>query len=426
MFRKLYILLVVVLIGCNSRAAERGTNNEVPTRRDECEVLLGFNRRGAERGSRSEMPTHRDECEVLVGATDTTCYMPLLRDRRVAILANHTAMFNEELHLVDMLHQEGIDIVGIFAPEHGFRGSVEAGMEVENGIDPATGIRILSLYNGNTQRPSDEVMRSFDVLVVDMQDVGLRFYTYYISMLRMIEACADFDCEVIVLDRPNPNGHYVDGPTLDMRYKSGVGWLPIPVVHGLTMGEIATMAIGEGWVREAQLTVVKCRNYDHQTHYTLPIAPSPNLPTQHSIYLYPTTCLFEGTVLSMGRGTEAPFEIFGHPELTDYEFEFTPMPNAGSANPPHNGRVCYGQDLRSLSNEEVWAEGIDLSYIIEAYHNLDMGASFFTPMFEKLIGVSWVREMIIAGQTAEAIEARWAEDVARFKELRHKYLLYNE
>lgn len=364
--------------------------------------------------------------EVIVGAQDTASYMPLLRDRRVAVLANHTAMYDTESHIVDVMHHEGINIVGIFAPEHGFRGAVEAGAKVENGVDSKTDIRILSLYNGNTQRPSDEVMRSFDVLVVDMQDVGLRFYTYYISMLRMVDACAEFGCEVIVLDRPNPNGHYVDGPILDMKYKSGVGWLPIPVVHGLTMGEIATMAIGEGWAMPAKLTVVKCQNYDHTTHYTLPIAPSPNLPTQHSIYLYPTTCLFEGTVLSMGRGTEAPFELYGHPDLKGYDFTFTPMPNAGSANPPHKGKLCYGEDLRTLSNEDIWTEGIDLDYIVKAYHNLNIGEAFFSQMFEKLIGVSYVREMIMEGYTAQEIEARWVEDVEKFKEQRRKYLIYNE
>ena len=190
-----------------------------------------------------------DAQEVLVGATDTASYMPLLRERRVAVLANHTAMYSENEHIVDMLHREGVNLVGIFAPEHGFRGAVEAGAKVENSVDAKTGVAILSLYNGNTKRPSDAVMRSFDVLVVDMQDVGLRFYTYYISMLRMVDACADFGVKVVVLDRPNPNGHYVDGPILDMKYKSGVGWLPIPVVHGLTMGEIALMAIGEGWAK---------------------------------------------------------------------------------------------------------------------------------------------------------------------------------
>lgn len=364
--------------------------------------------------------------EVLVGATDTAAYMPMLRHERVAVLANHTAMYSASEHIVDVMHREGIDIVGIFAPEHGFRGSVEAGAKVENGVDSKTGIPILSLYNGNTKRPTDDVMRSFDVLVVDMQDVGLRFYTYYISMLRMVDACADFGVRVVVLDRPNPNGHYVDGPKLDMRYKSGVGWLPIPVVHGLTMGEIARMAIGEGWAKSADLTVVRCRNYDHTTHYTLPIAPSPNLPTQHSIYLYPSTCLFEGTVVGMGRGTEAPFEIYGHPDMTGRDFAFTPAPNAGSKNPPHSGKVCYGVDLRGVADEDIWREGVNLEYVIDAYRDLNMGERFFTPMFEKLIGVDYVRQMILSGATAEEIEVRWRADVEEFKVQRRKYLLYKE
>lgn len=364
--------------------------------------------------------------EVLVGATDTATYMPMLEGRRVAVLANHTAMYSAEEHLVDMLHREGVNLVGIFAPEHGFRGKVEAGLKVNNSVDEATGVAILSLYNGNTQRPSDEVMRSFDILIVDMQDVGLRFYTYYISMLRMIDACADFGAKVVVLDRPNPNGHYVDGPILDMKYKSGVGWLPIPVVHGLTMGEIALMSIGEGWAKRADLEVVRCRNYSHSTHYELPIAPSPNLPTQHSIYLYPSTCLFEGTVVSMGRGTDAPFEVYGHPALEGRAFSFTPEPNAGSKNPPHNGKLCYGVDLRGVSDEEIWREGLNLEYVIDAYCDLDMGDKFFTPMFEKLVGVEYVRRMIIEGYSADDIEKMWQKELEEYKSLRRKYLIYNE
>ena len=367
-----------------------------------------------------------DAQEVLVGATDTASYMPLLRERRVAVLANHTAMYSENEHIVDMLHREGVNLVGIFAPEHGFRGAVEAGAKVENSVDAKTGVAILSLYNGNTKRPSDAVMRSFDVLVVDMQDVGLRFYTYYISMLRMVDACADLGVKVVVLDRPNPNGHYVDGPILDMKYKSGVGWLPIPVVHGLTMGEIALMAIGEGWAKRADLEIVRCKNYTHSTHYELPIAPSPNLPTQHSIYLYPSTCLFEGTVVSMGRGTEAPFEIYGHPEMKNREFTFTPEPNAGSKTPPQSGKLCYGEDLRALSNEDIWREGVNLEYIIDAYRDLNIGDKFFTPMFEKLIGVDYVREMIKEGRTAKEIEVQWREELEVYKELRKRYLIYEE
>ena len=364
--------------------------------------------------------------EVLVGATDTAQYMPLLRGKRVAVLANHTAMYSEEEHIIDMMHREGVELAGIFAPEHGFRGSIEAGAIVKNSVDERTGVAILSLYTGNKKRPSDEVMRSFDILVVDMQDVGLRFYTYYITMLQIMEACADFGQRVIVLDRPNPNGHYVDGPILDMKYKSGVGWLPIPVVHGLTMGEIATMALGEGWARPVELTVVKCRNYDHTTHYTLPIAPSPNLPTQHSIYLYPSTCLFEGTVMSLGRGTEAPFEVYGHPDMQGYDFCFTPMPNAGSKTPPHNGVKCYGVDLRGVSDVEVWQGGVNIEYLVDAYRNLNLGDKFFKPVFEKLIGVDYVRQMILDGYSAQEIKARWRDDVKRFREQRKPYLLYAE
>ena len=364
--------------------------------------------------------------EVLVGATDTAQYMPLLRGKRVAVLANHTAMFSAEEHVIDMMHREGIELAGIFAPEHGFRGSIEAGAIVKNSVDERTGVAILSLYTGNKKRPSDEVMRSFDILVVDMQDVGLRFYTYYITMLQIMDACADFGQSVIVLDRPNPNGHYVDGPILDMKYKSGVGWLPIPVVHGLTMGEIATMALGEGWARPVELMVVKCRNYDHTTHYTLPIAPSPNLPTQHSIYLYPSTCLFEGTVMSLGRGTEAPFEVYGHPDMRGYDFSFTPEPNAGSKTPPHNGVRCYGVDLRAVNDEEVWQQGVNIEYLVDAYRNLNIGDEFFKPVFEKLIGVEYVRQMILDGYSAQEIKARWREDVESFKKQRKPYLLYAE
>lgn len=211
-----------------------------------------------------------------------------------------------------------------------------------------------------------------------------------------------------------------------MKYKSGVGWLPIPVVHGLTMGEIAVMAVGEGWAKSAKLSVVKCRNYDHTTHYVLPIAPSPNLTTQHSIYLYPSTCLFEGTVVSMGRGTESPFEVYGHPDMRGYDFSFTPQPNAGSQTPPHSGKMCYGVDLRGVADEDIWADGVNLDYVVDAYRNLNMGETFFSSMFEKLIGVAWVREMIMAGEDADVIESRWRDDVEAFKLLRRNYLLYKE
>lgn len=410
---------------------------------------------------------------VLVGMTDTAAYFPLLEGRRVAVLANHTAVAKFEapepgtkpgagaepvacakpeagsepgaakpggmpsvgaflpgasvdgtIHLVDLLHGRGFNVTGIFSPEHGFRGTVDAGEHVGNSVDAATGIPIRSLYDGNTQRPSDEAMRSFDILLVDMQDVGLRFYTYYISMLRMMDACADSGCRVVVLDRPNPNGSHVDGPVLDMKYKSGVGALPIPVLHGLTMGEIARMAVGEGWVKPCRLEVVRCRNYTHDTPYELPVAPSPNLPTQRAVYLYPSICLFEGTVVSLGRGTDKPFEVYGHPDMKGYTFAFTPRPTAGAKHPPLEGKLCRGVDLSGMPLGEAREEGLTLKYVMEAYANLGLGDKFFTPMFEKLIGAGYVREMIEAGASEEAIRTRWAEDVRRFRALRQRYLLY--
>ena len=371
---------------------------------------------------------------VLVGMTDTAAYFPLVRGQRVAVLANQTSVAEMpgapgadaagRVHLVDLLHRAGFDVAAIFSPEHGFRGTADAGEHVASSVDARTGIPIRSLYDGNTKRPSDETMRSFDVLVVDMQDVGLRFYTYYISMLRMMDACADFGRRVVVLDRPNPNGHIIDGPVLDMKYRSGVGAIPVPVLHGLTMGEIARMAAGEGWAKQCALTVVKCRNYTHATEYLLPVAPSPNLPTARAVYLYAALCPFEGTVVSLGRGTDKPFEMYGHPDMTERTFSFTPRPTAGAKHPPLEGRLCRGVDLSGMPLAEAREVGFSLRYVIDACADLEMGDKFFTPMFEKLVGVGWVREMILAGASEAEIRARWAGDVERYRERRTKYLLY--
>lgn len=371
---------------------------------------------------------------VLVGMTDTAAYFPLVRGQRVAVLANQTSVAEMpgapgadaagRVHLVDLLHGAGFDVAAIFSPEHGFRGTADAGEHVASSVDARTGIPIRSLYDGNTKRPSDETMRSFDVLVVDMQDVGLRFYTYYISMLRMMDACADFGRRVVVLDRPNPNGHIIDGPVLDMKYQSGVGAIPVPVLHGLTMGEIARMAAGEGWAKQCALTVVKCRNYTHATEYLLPVAPSPNLPTARAVYLYAALCPFEGTVVSLGRGTDKPFEMYGHPDMTGHTFSFTPRPTAGAKHPPLEGRLCRGVDLSGMPLAEAREVGFSLRYVMDACADLGMGDKFFTPMFEKLVGVGWVREMILAGASEAEIRARWADDVERYRERRTKYLLY--
>ena len=374
--------------------------------------------------------------EVLVGMTDTASYYPLLRGRRVAVLTNHTAVAEMpgsgapadgagRVHLVDMLHDAGFDVRGIFAPEHGFRGTADAGEAVRGGVDAATGIPIFSLYDGRQLRPSDETMRAFDVLLVDMQDVGVRFYTYHITMLRMMDACAAFGRTVVVLDRPNPHGEKIDGPILEPKYRSGVGVLPIPVLHGLTMGEIARMAVGEGWAAPCRLTVVPCRNYTHAAEYLLPVAPSPNLPTQRAVYLYPTLCLFEGTVLSVGRGTEPPFEVYGHPDMADRGFRFTPRPPPGARQPLHEGRVCRGVNLHGVPLDTARRMGLTLEPLIAAYAELGPGEEFFKPIFEKLIGTGYVREMIAAGASADEIRARWQEDLAEYRRLRGKYLLYD-
>lgn len=344
---------------------------------------------------------------VKVGASCTEEYFPLLKGKRIAVFSNHTGMVGKE-HTVDLLKRSGFNVVAIFSPEHGFRGTADAGEHVTGSIDPKTGIPIRSLYNGKNSKPSAETMRLFDWLVVDIQDVGLRFYTYYISMVKLMDACAEHGKKMLVLDRPNPNGHYVDGPILDMKYKSGVGWLPIPIVHGLTLGELAQMVNGEKWLpngRNCDLTVIPCKNYTHQTLYRLPISPSPNLPNMKAVYLYPSLCFFEATPVSLGRGTSLPFQIYGHPNMLGYNFSFTPRSIAGAKNPPQLNRKCYGADLSLLKEEEILAKGIDLSYLIEAYRNLHMDDFFFSSFFEKLIGVGYVRKMIASGKSADEIKA---------------------
>lgn len=365
---------------------------------------------------------------VKVGAELTACYFPLLEGKRVAVMTNQTGMAGDE-HLVDLLLRHNHNLVGIFSPEHGFRGTADAGEHVSSSVDEKTGIPIWSLYGSGNGKPSAEKMKAFDILVFDLQDVGLRFYTYYASMARLMDACAEHGKKMIVLDRPNPNGMYVDGPILDMKHKSGVGWLPIPVVHGMTLGELALMINGEGWLPEKRvcdLTVIPCENYTHQTRYVLPIAPSPNLPNNHAIYLYPSTCLFEGTVMSLGRGTPYPFEVYGHPNYKGSAFSFTPRSMPGARKPPLLNKKCYGVDLRELPDEQIITAGFDLSYLIDAYRNLNIGNKFFTSFFEKLVGVDYIRQEIIAGKTAEEISKRWHCEVEQFKQQRKPYLLYEE
>ena len=365
---------------------------------------------------------------ILTGDLQTEAYFPLLEGKRIGVYSNQTGMAGDE-HVVDLLQRSGFNIVYILSPEHGFRGDADAGEKVNNSVDAKTGLPIISLYGQQGGKPDAKTMQQVDVLVMDIQDVGLRFYTYYITMCRLMDACAEQGKELIILDRPNPNGMYVDGPILDMKYKSGVGWLPIPVVHGMTLGELAQMVNGEKWLpqgRQCKLTVIPCANYTHQSRYELTIAPSPNLPNMKSIYLYPSTCLFEGTVMSLGRGTDKPFQIYGHPQMKDQPFSFTPQSKPGATNPPQKGKLCYGKDLSALEDEAIIQGGLNLDYVIDAYQNLKMGDKFFTTFFEKLIGVDYVRQMIKQGKSAEEIKARWKPDVEKFKVERKPYLLYDE
>ncbi len=371
--------------------------------------------------------------EIVVGAAKIDTYAPLLEGKRIALLSNQTGMVGDR-HTLDIMLERGLNVVTIFSPEHGFRGKADAGELVSSSVDAETGIPIASLYEKGHNGPSKEVMDGLDIIVFDIQDVGLRFYTYYCTMLDMMNATAAHGKQFMVLDRPNPNGMTVDGPILDMKHRSGVGKLPIPVVHGMTLGELAKMIVGEGWLKGGKsidLTVITCDNYTHQTRYRLPIDPSPNLRSMLSIYLYPSVCLFEGTAISLGRGTDMPFEVYGHPDYAKHDFSFTPRSVPGAKNPPLLDKLCYGVDLRTVSEEEAIAMGFSLEYVIDSYRNTDLGEAFFKGQggknfFELLTGRDYIRRMVIEGYSNEEIRATWADEVAQFRAQRKPYLLYAE
>ena len=371
---------------------------------------------------------------IILGDERFEEYIPLINGKRVAVFSNHTGIVGDKVtesgygpHLVDVLIEKGISVRAIFSPEHGFRGTADAGERVRSEVDDKTGVEIISLYGGGDALGKSN-MDKFDILLVDIQDVGLRYYTYYISMLHLMEACARSGKEVIILDRPNPNGFYVDGPILDPEYKSGVGALPITTVHGMTLGELALMINGEGWLSDGlkcDLKVIPCLGYDHSMKPQLVVPPSPNLKTMRAIYLYASTCYFEGTIASLGRGTDNPFELFGHPDMSA-PFTFTPRSVPGAKNPPLKDKLCHGYDLREKPLEDIWKEGINLDYIITAYNELSIGDKFFTSFFDKLAGVGYIRDMILSGALAKEIKDSWKDDVKAFKARRRPYLLYPE
>ncbi len=362
----------------------------------------------------------------LPGAYLMDDYLPLLKGKKAGIIANNTSLINKT-HLVDSLISRKVTIQKIFGPEHGFRGDEPDGKEISNGADPKTGIEVISLY-GNHKKPTKADLQNIEIMVFDIQDVGARFYTYISTLTYVMEACAENNIPLIVLDRPNPNGYYIDGPVLEPAYTSFVGMHPVPVVYGMTIGEYAGMVNGEKWLAagiQCKLTVIKCRNYTHNSRYQLPVRPSPNLQTMKAVYLYPSLCLFEGTVVSVGRGTDSPFMMFGHPKYTKGTYSFTPQSIKGvSEDPPLRRQLCYGENLGSaadiLKNKGI----LELKWLIEAYKNLNEHTLFFTSYFDKLAGNSKLRDQIIKGKSESEIRQSWKPGLDSFKKTRKKYLLY--
>ena len=373
--------------------------------------------------------------EIKTGAEQTEKYLPYIKGKRVAILANQTTIIGNT-HLVDSLKKLGVNIVKVFGPEHGFRGKASAGAEVGNEIDPATGIPIISLY-GKKNKPTKEDLADVDILIYDLQDVGCRFYTNINALSRLMEACYENGKELLILDRPNPNGYLIDGPVLDMKYKSGIGMFPIPMSHGLTVGEFAQMANGQGWLAnkvKCKIKIIPVANYNHDMAYTLPVNPSPNLNTQQAIMLYPSTCMFEGTYINHGRGTYFPFTVFGSPELKGkYDFSFTPTGIKGMAETPlFKDQVCYGIDLRNYDVELLRkSKKINLQWIMELYKASPYKEKFFDSKLSKemnnieiQIGSGLFRQQIIDGVSEQEIRASWEPGLSEYKTMRKKYLLY--
>ncbi len=427
-FKNTVLLIVLTIFSCGSsveKKEQREENEEqrIGNREQEIEI--------------KEIQASK----IIVGAERFEVYSKLLKGKNVGVVANQTSMvediaeeeyqtspqhtFYMEFHLVDYLIKNGISVKKVFAPEHGFRGTADAGEHVKDGIDSKTGVPLISLY-GSNKKPSPEQLKGIDVVVFDIQDVGARFYTYISTLHYVMEACAELGISVIVLDRPNPNGHYIDGPILEKEHQSFVGMHPIPIVHGMTIGEYAKMINGEGWLNnrlKCDLSVIEMENYTRKTPYSLPIKPSPNLPNDQSINLYPSLCFFEGTFINTGRGTEMQFQVFGAPSLpaSKYSFQYTPQPNEGSKDPKFKGQLCYGKDLR----KEPRLNKINLEWLIDAYNANGKKKDFFNSFFVKLAGTKKLQQQIEQGLSAEEIRDSWKEGLGKFEKVRGKYLLYN-
>ncbi|MGY6743473.1 MAG: exo-beta-N-acetylmuramidase NamZ family protein [Cecembia sp.] len=375
-------------------------------------------------GNREEKTDEKPKV-ILPAADQAEVYLPLLEGKRVGLVVNQTSILTQSnnMHLVDFLMMEGVEVKKVFVPEHGFRGDADAGEAIKSEVDQATGLPIVSLY-GDNKKPSKESLKDIDILIYDLQDVGVRFYTYISTMHYVMESCAENNMPLLILDRPNPNGNYVDGPVLKKGFESFVGMHPIPVVHGLTVGELARMINGEGWLKggiQAPIQVIAVQNWDHSMPYSLPVKPSPNLPNDISIRLYPSLCYFEGTDVSLGRGTYFPFQVYGYPDPKFGDFTFTPVSIVGmSKNPPQQDKLCYGEDLRNESLDHQFT----LKYLLRAYGLSGKKEKFFNNFFDKLAGTDQLRKDILAGKSEEEIRAGWQQDLVVYKAMREKYRMY--
>lgn len=402
-------------------------------------VSCSASQKKEKRANHKEAIIEHTKAAIKTGAENTNTYIPLLKNKKVGLVTNQTGVLrvanfiavadpkastilNESVSIVDYLINQKINVQKIYAPEHGFRGTADAGELIKDGKDTKTGLSIVSLY-GNNKKPKPEQLAGIDVMVFDLQDVGARFYTYISSLHYIMEACAENQIPLLVLDRPNPNGSIVDGPILEKEHTSFVGMHPIPVLHGMTIGEYAQMINGEKWLKngvQCQLTVIPCLNYKREMAYSLPVRPSPNLPNDQSINLYASLCFFEGTNVSVGRGTDLQFQIYGSPFLKNMSYEFTPEPNFGAKEPPHKGLKCFGEDLSKI--EKV--NQLELKWLLKAYANTEDKTTFFNDFFTKLAGTKTLRQQIEAGVSEEVIRDSWKNDLEAFKKMRQPYLLY--
>ncbi|WP_027420472.1 exo-beta-N-acetylmuramidase NamZ family protein [Crocinitomix catalasitica] len=415
------LILIIVFVGCSAKSGSDKAiqTDSVPIEQKDS-VL------------KNDIPLYAN-LSIQVGAEKISDYLPMLENKRIAIVGNQSSIVNG-VHLVDTLFALNVKIKRIFSPEHGFRGDADAGEKVDNDVDSKTGLPIVSLY-GKNKKPYKSQLTDVDIILFDIQDVGVRFYTYISTLHLVMEAAAENGIKVIVLDRPNPNGHYVAGPVLDLKFESFIGKHTVPVVHGMTVGEYAQMINGESWLpnkMQCELTVVACSGWDHNKFYELPIAPSPNLPNMESIYLYPSLCFFEGTEVSIGRGTDWPFQVIGHPDLKSVDewnkFNFIPAPNFGAKNPKLNGKECFGIDLHERDIVSLRQGGLDLSFLLDVYNSMPNKEAFFlnNGFINLLAGSDQLKKQIEANKTIAEIEATWQDGIAKFRDIRQKYLLYSD